>query len=162
MIELDHLVKNFGGLMAVNDVSLTIPRGEFFALLGCQDFGNAFLGVGENQAEAWKAFMSGHRDILLHRDEDFVQFALLVRVEIEFAGQAAFDAQADQLGTPNCLLDGTADHIASGDHADADARCEDQQNQDDWLKIFHGGGSVQHPVGADLVYIVIDAGLVTE
>jgi ABC-2 type transport system ATP-binding protein len=34
MIELDHLVKNFGGLMAVNDVSLTIPRGEFFALLG--------------------------------------------------------------------------------------------------------------------------------
>ncbi len=34
MIELDHLVKKFGDLTAVNDVSLTIRRGEFFAMLG--------------------------------------------------------------------------------------------------------------------------------
>lgn len=34
MIELEHLVKCFGSLVAVNDLSLTIPRGEFFALLG--------------------------------------------------------------------------------------------------------------------------------
>src|SRR5271170_1669162 len=34
MIELDHLVKNFGDLVAVNDVTLTIPRGQFFAMLG--------------------------------------------------------------------------------------------------------------------------------
>jgi ABC-2 type transport system ATP-binding protein len=34
MIELDHLVKKFGDLTAVNDISLTIGRGEFFALLG--------------------------------------------------------------------------------------------------------------------------------
>ncbi len=34
MIELVHLVKRFGDLTAVNDVTLTIPRGEFFALLG--------------------------------------------------------------------------------------------------------------------------------
>jgi ABC-2 type transport system ATP-binding protein len=34
MIEIIHLVKNFGDLVAVNDVSLTVPRGEFFALLG--------------------------------------------------------------------------------------------------------------------------------
>jgi ABC-2 type transport system ATP-binding protein len=34
MIELDRLVKNFGGLVAVNDVSLKIARGEFFAMLG--------------------------------------------------------------------------------------------------------------------------------
>jgi ABC-2 type transport system ATP-binding protein len=34
MIELDHLVKKFGELTAVNDVSLLIPRGEFFAVLG--------------------------------------------------------------------------------------------------------------------------------
>jgi len=34
MIELDHLVKNFGDLIAVNDVSLKIARGEFFAMLG--------------------------------------------------------------------------------------------------------------------------------
>jgi len=34
MIELVNLVKKFGGLVAVNNVTLTVPRGEFFALLG--------------------------------------------------------------------------------------------------------------------------------
>ena len=34
MIELIHLTKKFGDLVAVNDVTLTIPRGEFFAMLG--------------------------------------------------------------------------------------------------------------------------------
>ena len=34
MIELVHLVKRFGELVAVNDLSLTVPRGEFFAVLG--------------------------------------------------------------------------------------------------------------------------------
>jgi ABC-2 type transport system ATP-binding protein len=34
MIELEHLVKNFGDLVAVNDVSLRVERGEFFAVLG--------------------------------------------------------------------------------------------------------------------------------
>jgi ABC-2 type transport system ATP-binding protein len=34
MIELVHLVKKFGDVVAVNDVTLDIPRGEFFAMLG--------------------------------------------------------------------------------------------------------------------------------
>ena len=34
MIELIHLVKRFGELTAVNDLSLTVSRGEFFAVLG--------------------------------------------------------------------------------------------------------------------------------
>ena len=34
MIELLHLVKKFGDLVAVNDLTLTIRRGEFFAVLG--------------------------------------------------------------------------------------------------------------------------------
>ncbi|MEO8425686.1 MAG: ABC transporter ATP-binding protein [Verrucomicrobiota bacterium] len=34
MIELIHLVKRFGDLVAVNDLSLVVPRGEFFAVLG--------------------------------------------------------------------------------------------------------------------------------
>jgi len=34
MIQLDHLVKKFGDLTAVDDISLTIGRGEFFAILG--------------------------------------------------------------------------------------------------------------------------------
>ena len=33
-IRLDHLTKDFGGLLAVNDMSLTMPDGEFVALLG--------------------------------------------------------------------------------------------------------------------------------
>src|SRR5580692_10245899 len=34
MIELNNIIKIFGDLVAVNDISLTIPRGEFFAMLG--------------------------------------------------------------------------------------------------------------------------------
>src|SRR6266513_2109237 len=34
MIELVQLVKRFGDLVAVNDLSLVVPRGEFFAVLG--------------------------------------------------------------------------------------------------------------------------------
>jgi len=34
MIELVQLVKRFGNLVAVQDLSLTVPRGEFFAILG--------------------------------------------------------------------------------------------------------------------------------
>jgi len=34
MIQLSNLVKKFGDLVAVNDVTLTVPRGEFFAILG--------------------------------------------------------------------------------------------------------------------------------
>jgi len=34
MIELEHLVKKFGALTAVNDVTLRVGRGEFFAVLG--------------------------------------------------------------------------------------------------------------------------------
>ncbi|MBI3417485.1 MAG: ABC transporter ATP-binding protein [Verrucomicrobia bacterium] len=34
MIELIHLCKRFGDLVAVNNLSLTVPRGEFFAVLG--------------------------------------------------------------------------------------------------------------------------------
>ena len=34
VIELVHLTKKFGDLVAVNDMTLTVPRGEFFAMLG--------------------------------------------------------------------------------------------------------------------------------
>jgi ABC-type multidrug transport system ATPase subunit len=34
MIELSNLTKSFGDLTAVDDVSLVIPKGEFFAVLG--------------------------------------------------------------------------------------------------------------------------------
>ena len=34
MIDLIHLVKKFGELVAVDDITLSVPRGEFFAMLG--------------------------------------------------------------------------------------------------------------------------------
>lgn len=34
MIELIHIVKRFGDVVAVNDLSLTVERGEFFVVLG--------------------------------------------------------------------------------------------------------------------------------
>jgi ABC-2 type transport system ATP-binding protein len=34
MIELIHVVKRFGDLVAVNDLSLKVEPGEFFAVLG--------------------------------------------------------------------------------------------------------------------------------
>ena len=34
MIELKHIVKKFGELVAVNDLTLTVGKGEFFAVLG--------------------------------------------------------------------------------------------------------------------------------
>ncbi|MFA6438975.1 MAG: ATP-binding cassette domain-containing protein, partial [Bacteriovoracaceae bacterium] len=34
MIELHHLCKTFGNFVAVDDVSLSIPSGEFFGFLG--------------------------------------------------------------------------------------------------------------------------------
>jgi ABC-2 type transport system ATP-binding protein len=34
MIELNHVCKSFGDLLAVNDITLTVGRGEFFAVLG--------------------------------------------------------------------------------------------------------------------------------
>lgn len=43
MIEIIHLIKKFGDLVAVNDVSLTVPRGEFFALLGPNAAGKTTL-----------------------------------------------------------------------------------------------------------------------
>jgi ABC-2 type transport system ATP-binding protein len=43
MIELEHLTKNFGDLVAVDDVTLKVERGEFFAVLGPNAAGKTTL-----------------------------------------------------------------------------------------------------------------------
>jgi ABC-2 type transport system ATP-binding protein len=43
MIELSHLTKKFGDLVAVDDVSLKVGRGEFFAVLGPNAAGKTTL-----------------------------------------------------------------------------------------------------------------------
>ena len=42
-IEVEHLTKRFGELVAVNDVSFTVPRGELFGLLGPNGAGKTTL-----------------------------------------------------------------------------------------------------------------------
>jgi len=68
MIELSHLVKKFGDLVAVNDVSLVVRRGEFFALLGPNAAGKTTtikLIVGLMKPNAGSARVAGF-DILTH------------------------------------------------------------------------------------------------
>ncbi len=43
MIELSHLTKNFGDLVAVDDLTLKVERGEFFAVLGPNAAGKTTL-----------------------------------------------------------------------------------------------------------------------
>ena len=43
MIELRHLTKKFGDLVAVDDLSLKVERGEFFAVLGPNAAGKTTL-----------------------------------------------------------------------------------------------------------------------
>jgi ABC-2 type transport system ATP-binding protein len=43
VIEVEHLVKKFGTLTAVNDVSLSVARGQFFAVLGPNAAGKTTL-----------------------------------------------------------------------------------------------------------------------
>jgi ABC-2 type transport system ATP-binding protein len=68
MIELEHLVKRFGDLTAVNDVSLTVGRGEFFAMLGPNAAGKTTtmkLLVGLVKPTSGRARICGH-DIQTH------------------------------------------------------------------------------------------------
>lgn len=68
MIELCQLVKRFGELAAVDGVDLTIPRGEFFALLGPNAAGKTTtikLITGLIRPTAGSVKVAGH-DVQLH------------------------------------------------------------------------------------------------
>ena len=43
MIEISRVIKKFGDLTAVNDITLSVPRGEFFAVLGPNAAGKTTL-----------------------------------------------------------------------------------------------------------------------
>jgi ABC-2 type transport system ATP-binding protein len=63
VIELVHVVKRFGDLVAVNDVSLIIPQGEFFAILGPNAAGKTTtikILVGLLKPTAGQALVAGY------------------------------------------------------------------------------------------------------
>lgn len=62
MIELIHVVKKFGQLVAVNDLSLAIPQGQFFAMLGPNAAGKTTtlkILAGLIKATSGKALIGG-------------------------------------------------------------------------------------------------------
>jgi ABC-2 type transport system ATP-binding protein len=63
MVELRNLVKRFGDLVAVNDVSLEVAPGEFFALLGPNAAGKTTtirMLVGLIRPTSGSALLAGH------------------------------------------------------------------------------------------------------
>src|SRR6202012_2789584 len=52
MIELRHVVKKFAARTAVDDLSLTVPRGEIFGLLGHNGAGKS-TAIGMMLGQVW-------------------------------------------------------------------------------------------------------------
>src|SRR6202012_5300686 len=69
MIELRHVVKKFAARTAVDDLSLTVPRGEIFGLLGHNGAGKS-TAIGMMLGQVWPTSgvvkLCGH-DVTTHR-----------------------------------------------------------------------------------------------
>jgi len=69
MIQLTHVVKKFGQRLAVNELSLTVPRGEIFGLLGHNGAGKS-TAIGMMLGQVWpsggEVTVCGH-DVASHR-----------------------------------------------------------------------------------------------
>ena len=63
MIRTEHLTKRYGGLVAVNDLNLDIPQGQFFAFLGPNGAGKTTtikLLAGLLKPTSGRAFIGGY------------------------------------------------------------------------------------------------------
>ncbi len=87
MIALSHLTKHFGGRIAVNDLSLAVPRGEMFGLLGHNGAGKS-TAIGMMLGQVWptrgEVRVCGH-DVTTHRAQ------ALQRVGAIFEAPAFYD-----------------------------------------------------------------------
>jgi ABC-2 type transport system ATP-binding protein len=111
VIELVHLVKKFGDLVAVNDITLTIPRGEFFAVLGPNAAGKTTtlkILAGLMKPTAGSARVCGfdtqieplevHRRLAYVPDFPFLYDKLTAAEFFRFIGQL-FGMTDEQIGT---------------------------------------------------------------
>jgi ABC-2 type transport system ATP-binding protein len=71
MITLEHVSKKFGSRWAVDDLSLAVPAGEIFGLLGHNGAGKS-TAIGMMLGQVWptrgRVTLCGH-DVLAHRQE---------------------------------------------------------------------------------------------
>ncbi len=60
-IEVDHLMKKFGDLVAVNDISFNVAHGEIFGLLGPERRGQDHADPHDDHAHAAHFGNRAHR-----------------------------------------------------------------------------------------------------
>src|SRR5208283_4918164 len=69
VIELDHITKRFGGRLAVDDLTLQVPEGEIYGLLGHNGAGKS-TAIGMMLGQVWptggEVRIGGH-DVTAHR-----------------------------------------------------------------------------------------------
>ena len=74
MLELQNVEKNFENLRAVNDVSLTVPRGQIIGLIGPNGSGKSTLLnliAGSLQPSGGRILLEGEDVTDLHADAVF-------------------------------------------------------------------------------------------
>jgi ABC-2 type transport system ATP-binding protein len=87
MIELSHVIKKFAGRLAVDDLSLTVPRGEIFGLLGHNGAGKS-TAIGMMLGQVWPT--SGEVKICGH-DIQSNRRAALMQVGAIFEAPVFYD-----------------------------------------------------------------------
>src|SRR5262249_23727584 len=84
MIELNRVTKKFGGRQAVDDLSLTVPPGEIFGLLGHNGAGKS-TAIGMMLGQVWPSAglvkLCGH-DVASHRSAALVKVGAIFETPV--------------------------------------------------------------------------------